>query len=228
MKLKLALITVVTAMSTFAGYVAFHPGVQVIEPRLAHAAETPLSSASYTIDPMHASIYFEIAHLGLSQIHGRFNKFEGKIFEDAQHPENSRVQFSAEANSIDTGVEARDNHLRTADFFDVAQFPALSFTSTGLTPGRDSYILHGNLTLHGVTRPVDIEFHHRGPYVMQGKDGKPQPAKIGIIAEPLTIKRSEFGIGKTDPMQDGTMGLSDEVTVYISFEATRDTPATGS
>jgi len=224
-KLKLALTIFVVAIFAFAGVVAFHPGVQIVTPRIAYAAETPLSTAHYTIDPNHASIYFIVTHLGLSQINGRFDKFEGRIVEDAQHPERSSVSFSADAGSINTGVEARDNHLRSADFFDVAQFPQLSFESTGLSAGRDSYVLHGNLTMHGVTRPVDIEFHHHGPYTMQGK--QPQ-TRIGIIAEPLTIKRSDFGIGKTDPMPDGTVGVSDEVTVRISFEATLDTPAAAS
>ena len=222
MKLKLALITVFAAIFGFAGYVAFHPGVPVLEPRLAYAAETPLQSATYSIDPMHSSIYFEITHLGLSQINGRFDKFEGKVVEDAQNVGNSSVVFTADTASIDTGVEPRDNHLRTADFFDVAQFPQLTFKSTGVEAGRDSYILHGELTMHGVTKPVDIEFTHRGPYTMQGD--KPQ-TRIGVIAEPLLIKRSDFGIGKTDPLPDGTMGVSDEVTVRISFEAILDQPA---
>lgn len=223
MKLKLAIITFIAALSACGGYVAFHPGVKIVEPRMAYAAETPLGTAHYTIDPNHASIYFIVTHLGLSQINGRFDKFEGKIVEDAQNPENSSVTFSADASSIDTGVEARDTHLRTADFFDVAQFPTLSFESTGLETGRDSYVLHGNLTMHGVTRPVDIEFHHKGPYTMQM--GKQPQTRIGIVAEPLTIKRSDFGIGKTDPMPDGTIGVSDEVTVRISFEATLDESA---
>jgi len=221
-KLKLALVAVFVAIFAFAAYVAFDPGVRIVEPRMAYAAETPLSTASYTIDPNHASIYFVITHNELSQINGRFNKFEGHIVEDAQHVGNSSVEFSADASSIDTCVEARDNDLRSAKFFDVATYPTLTFKSSGVSKHGSGYVLHGDLTMHGVTKPVDIQFTHHGPKTMQGK--QPQ-TRIGVVSEPLIIKRSDFGIGKTDPMPDGTVGLSNEVTVRISFEATLDTPA---
>jgi polyisoprenoid-binding protein YceI len=203
--------------------VALHPGVAEITPRMAFAADTPLGQAHYTIDPMHGNVYFEITHLGLSQVHGRFDKFEGHIVEDAAQLGNSSVELTAQTDSIDTAVEPRDNHLRTADFFDVATYPTLSFKSTGVEQHGDGYVLHGDLTMKGVTKPVSIPFKHHGPYVMQGKDKS--VTRIGVVADPIVIKRSDFGVGKTDPMPDGTMGLSDEVIVRISFEATLDEPA---
>jgi len=220
MKLKVALLTVALTALGFAAYLAFHPGVPVVAPRMALAAETPLGTANYTIDPMHASIYFEITHLGLSQVHGRFDKFEGHIHEDAANLGNSGVQFTADASSIDTAVEPRDNDLRSDKYFDVAKFPQLTFQSTGVEQAGDGYVLHGNLTLHGVTKSVDIPFKHHGPYTMKGKNGS--VTRIGVVADPIVIKRSDFGIGKTDPMPDGTIGLSDDVIVTISFEATQD------
>ena len=223
MKLKNIVASLAAASAISAGYIALHPGVAYIEPRMANAAETPLASASYTIDPMHASIYFDIAHLGLSRINGRFNKFSGKIVEDAQNVGNSSVSFTAETASIDTGVEPRDNHLRTPDFFDATQFPEVSFKSTSVKQVSGGYVLIGDLTMHGVTKTVTIPFTHHGPYTME-QQGK-QVTRIGVVAEPLVLKRSDFGIGKTDPMPDGTMGLSDEVVVRISFEATKDASA---
>jgi polyisoprenoid-binding protein YceI len=223
MKLKTIVTTLAVAVTVGAGYIALHPGVVYLEPRMANAAETPLTSASYTIDPMHASIYFDIAHLGLSRINGRFNKFSGKIVEDAQNVGNSSVTFTAETASIDTGVEPRDNHLRTPDFFDAAQYPEVTFKSTSVKKAGNGYVLTGDLTMHGVTKSVTIPFTHHGPYTME-QQGK-QVTRIGVVAEPVVLKRSDFGIGSTDPMPDGTMGISDELVVRISFEATKDEPA---
>lgn len=224
MKIRFALITVAVAVIAFAGYVAFHPGVRYMEPRIAHAAEAPLQSAAYTIDPNHATIYFEIGHLDLARINGRFNTFSGRIVEDAENVGNSSVEFTAQVASIDTGVEARDNHLRTADFFDVATYPELTFKSTGVEQVGERYIVYGDLTMHGVTQNIAIPFRHYGPVALPGKDGQPGVPKIGIVAEPVTLMRSDFGIGSTTPMPDGRMGLSDEVIVRISFEAAQEQP----
>ncbi|MDQ3024528.1 MAG: YceI family protein [bacterium] len=222
MRFKSVIYSVIACAVLGAAYIAYQPGVLHIEPRIAHAAPAPISQATYSIDPMHSSIYFDIAHLGLSRINGRFNKFSGKIVEDAANVGNSSVEFTAEASSIDTGIEARDNHLRNADFFDVEKFPTLTFKSTEVRQAGAGYVLTGDLTLHGVTKQVTIPFTHHGPYTLE-QQGK-SVTRIGVVAEPITILRSDFGIGKTDPMPDGTMGLSNEVEVRISFEATLDAP----
>jgi polyisoprenoid-binding protein YceI len=201
-------------------YVALHPGVAYVEPAIAAAPSIPLGRATYTIDPMHAAIYFEITHLGLSQVHGRINEFSGKIVEDGDNLANSSVEFSANIASIDTGVPARDEHLQAADFFDAAQYPTLSFRSTGVECCGDGYVVHGNLTIKGVTRSIDIPFTHHGPYTMQGMGE--QPTRIGVVAEPVVIRRTDFGVGTNDPLPDGTIGASDEVVVRISFEAMLD------
>jgi polyisoprenoid-binding protein YceI len=208
-----------------AGYVAFHPGVDYLEPRFAHAAETPLQTAAYTIDPNHATIYFEIGHLDLARINGRFNSFSGRIVADAEDIGNSSVDFTAQVESIDTGVEACDNHLRTGDFFDIATYPELTFKSTGVEQEGERYIVFGDLTMHGITKNIAIPFRHYGPVALPGKDGQPGTPKIGVVAEPVVLKRSDFAIGSTTPMPDGRMGLSDEVIVRISFEAVQEQPA---
>ncbi len=220
MKIKIILPSIAIAAG-FAAYVALHPGVSLAAPRMASGAPTRIAAqASYSIDPMHAGIYFEINHLGLSKITGRFNKFSGKIHEDEKDLTKSSVEFTAQVDSIDTAIAPRDNHLRTADFFEVAKYPELTFKSTKVSRKRGGYVVTGDLTIKGKTKSVSIPFKHYGPYAMKSPPG--QPTRIGVIAEPVTLKRSDFGVGSTQPLPDGTMGLSDELTVRISLEATLD------
>ena len=220
MKIKFVVSTIAIAAG-FAAYVAFSPGVSFAAPRMSAGNPTRLAAqASYSIDPMHSGVYFEISHLGLAKITGRFNKFSGKIREDEKDLTKSSVEFTAQVDSIDTAIGPRDNHLRTADFFEVAKYPELTFKSTKVSRKRGGYVVTGDLTIKGKTKTVSIPFKHYGPY--SNKAMPDQPTRIGVIAEPVTLKRSDFGVGSTQPLPDGTMGLSDDLTVRISFEATLD------
>jgi polyisoprenoid-binding protein YceI len=220
MKMKFTLIAAGLAVSPFA-YVALHPGPSYAKPRMAAGAPTSMTrEANYTLDPMHASIYFVITHLGLSQVHGRLDKFSGKIRENEKDLADSSVQFTAQVDSIDTNVAPRDTHLKSADFFDVAKYPELTFKSTRVAKRRGGYVVTGDLTIKDKTKSIAIPFKHYGPYSM--KNVPDQPARIGIVADPIVIKRSDFGVGSTDKLPDGTMGASDEVVVRISLEATLD------
>jgi polyisoprenoid-binding protein YceI len=219
-KLSLTLLPV-ALVGGLAAYVAFHPGVAYAEPRLAAGSPAPFTqAATYTIDPLHTSISFEITHLGLAQVHGRFNKFSGKIREDAKQLGNSGVEFTIQVDSVDTAIPARDAHLRNADFFDVAKYPEITFKSTKIAKVRNGYVATGDLTMHGKTKSIRIPFKHYGPHTLKGMGD--QPTRIGIVAEPITIKRSDFGLGSTKPLPDGTVGVSDEVLVRLSLEATLD------
>jgi polyisoprenoid-binding protein YceI len=219
MKLKIALIPV-TLAAGFAAHVVLHPGVAYAEPRMAWAAPTPFAQqASYTIDAMHCNVSFEITHLGLSKVHGRFNKFSGKLVEDAKDLTKSSVEFTAQVDSIDTAVAARDTHLKTADFFDAAKYPTISFKSTKVTKTKDGYVVTGDLKMKDKTKSVSIPFKHYGPLKMTVGD---MSTRVGIVADAITIKRSDFGIGAQFKLPDGTEGASDDVTVRISFEAILD------
>jgi polyisoprenoid-binding protein YceI len=219
MKRKATLIPLGLAAG-LAAYVLLHPGVAHTEPRLASGSSTPLAAlASYTIDPAHTSVAFEITHLGLSKTLGRFNQVSGKIQANAKEPGKSSVEFTAQTDSIDTALPARDKHLRAADYFDVARYPELTFKSTKVARRRNGYVVTGDLTIKGQTRPVSIPFRHYGPLTLQVGD---RSTRIGIVAEPITIKRSDFGVGGNQKLPDGTPGASDEVTVRISLEATLD------
>ena len=217
---SLLLFVPVAAVLGGASYVAFHPGITYASPRIAHFAPTAFTpQANYTIDPMHTSVYFEISHMGLSRIHGRINKFSGKIHEDSKDLSSSGVEFAAQIDSIDTAVSARDTHLKSADFFEATKYPELTFKSTKVEKSKDGYTLTGDLTIKGKAKSVSIPFKHYGPYTLTVGD---KSTRIGVIAEPITLKRSDFGVGGPFALPDGTPGVSDELTVRISLEGTLD------
>lgn len=114
----------------------------------------------YTIDTegMHAFVQFRIKHLGYSWLYGRFNEFGGAFSYDEAKPEDAKVEVTIKTDSVDTNHAERDKHLRSDDFLDVEQFPEAKFVSTKYTPGADGTgKLEGDLTLHGITKPITIE-----------------------------------------------------------------------
>src|SRR5664279_1499192 len=117
----------------------------------AHAAET------YTVDPVHSSISFMIQHAGLSKIHGRFNDFSGKITIDADDPSKSTFAITIPIDSIDTNNVKRDEHLRAPDYFNPKQFPTMTFQSTKVKAIEGGFEVTGDLTMHGVTKPLTIK-----------------------------------------------------------------------
>ena len=128
-----------------------------------------LMAADYVIDTKgaHASIKFRVQHLGYSWLYGRFNNFSGKFSYDEATPEKTSVEVTIKTNSVDSNHAERDKHLRGDDFLDVTKFPEAQFVSTSYTPGKGGKgVLKGNLTLHGVTKPVEIAVQSIGA----GKD----------------------------------------------------------
>ena len=198
------------------GYIAFHPGVAdayAIDKALGQP--TAITSAqSYVLDPAHTSLGFEIGHMGVSTVHGRFNKKEGRLSVDPENLENSSVNVSVQTASIDTAVEPRDNHLRSADFFEVEKYPVMTFRSTGIRKFGSSYVVDGNLTIKGVTKAVSIWFKYYGP-IDAGKGKK----RVGIVAVPFTINRQDYGVAYNAKLADGTSSVDDRVTIRLSMEA---------
>lgn len=181
---------------------------------LALAALLSLSSVafaaqSYRIDPTHTQVEFTYSHFGFSNITGRFDQVESEFLFDPAQPEASSVKVTIPVASLSTGVEKLDQHLLSADFFDAAQFPTATFESTGVTvAGEGKLAVAGNLTIHGVTRPVvmDVTINKIGEHPMT----KAQAAGFdGRVA----IKRSDFGVGGYAP------AVSDEVTIEVTVEA---------
>ena len=166
---------------------------------------------TYQIDPAHSNVSFSIKHL-VGKVAGRFDKFAGSFNYDAAKPTAWSTQATIEATSIDTGVEKRDNHLRTPDFFDVQKFPMITFKSTGITDIVGSKAkLHGDLTMRGVTKPVvlDLEFGGTAP------DPMTKGMRAGASATG-SISRADFGVGATTGPMAGMVGK--DVTITIDIE----------
>jgi len=158
-------------------------------------AALSLPAQKVTLDPAHARLAFVVTHMTISQVDGNFGKFNVNL--DFTHPDFSDAKFtlSADVNSINTGVEMRDNHLKGADFFDVEKYPALNFTTTSISKGQDgNYTLTGDLTLRGITKSVTLNVKYNGSVV------NPMSKKtVYGFTVTGTIKRSDFGIGGNLP-----------------------------
>lgn len=163
--------------------------------------------ATWTIDPNHSNVTFTIRHF-FSKVTGSFTKFSGKIVYDPANLSASSAQAEIDAASIFTANEKRDGHLKSADFFDVEKFPKLTFQSTKVTPQGDKLIIEGNLTMHGVTKPVTLE----GAMLGSGPD------KAGFEASGK-LDRKEYGIIWNRVADQGGAMLGDDVTIQIAVEA---------
>lgn len=177
---------------------------------LAAAALLHVSAFAQTwkADPAHSRLGFAIGHLGISEITGAFNTFEVTITSAKADFSDAVFALNVDVGSIDTAVQKRDDHLRSADFFEVAKHPTMTFKSTGISPsGKNRYKLTGELTLHGVTKPITAELWHRGTTNNQGK-------AIAGFQLTATLKRSDFGVGPkfAPPM------IADEVMVKADGE----------
>ncbi|HTR96758.1 MAG TPA: YceI family protein [Candidatus Acidoferrales bacterium] len=183
---------------------------------VALAASASAAPVKYTVDKDHTEVGFVVRHV-FSQVHGRFNDFQGTIVFDDQNPANISVDATAEAKSVWTNNDHRDAHLRTADFFAVDSFPTLSFKSTKVTPdGKGKYKVAGNLTLRGVTKPVvfDAEFLGAGDF---GIGGHSMGNKAGFTATTV-INRKDYGINWNKMLDNGGWMLDDNVTIELNIE----------
>ena len=166
----------------------------------------------FKADPVHSNIEFTVRHLGISSVSGKFTEFSADIWVDEVHPENSSVDVTIQVSSIDTDNERRDAHLRSKDFFDVEEFPTITFKSTRVDKEGDGYVLHGNLTMHGVTQEIAFPFTADGPKEL-GQFG----IRLGSEAN-LSIKRSDYDIS----FGLGELAVSDEVKINLSISAVKE------
>ena len=198
------------------GYVSFHPGVAEAQPLdTKFGGPVPFAqAAAYALDPAHTSLSFEIGHMGVATVHGRFNEKSGRVLVDPDNLTNSSVEVTVKTASMDTGVVPRDNHLRSADFFEVEKFPAMTFKSTGIRQFGNSYIADGKLTIKAVSKNISIWFKYHGP--IDAGNGK---KRIGIVAVPFTINRQDYGVAYNAKLPDGTSSVDDRVTIRLSMEA---------
>lgn len=179
------------------------------------ALTAPFSMAqasSWSNDQAHSEVDFTILHLGISKVHGRFGHVTADVELNEADVTKSSVQVSIDVAGVETGEDARDKHLKTDAFFDVAKFPTATFTSTSVAKSGSGLTIAGNLTLHGVTKPVTLQVDApMGP--LPGMDKKPH---TGYEAT-TTISRSAFGIGTSFP----TAVLGDEVKLTIELDTVK-------
>jgi polyisoprenoid-binding protein YceI len=172
------------------------------------------TAGTYTFDKAHSFIEFRVKHLGLIDVPGYFRDFEGTIIYDEKDVTRSSVEFYAKAASIDTGIAARDNHLRSADFFDVEKYPQIAFKSTKVEKKGESYFITGDLTIKGTTKQISFPFQITGFIA----DDPRSAGRMGVIAE-TTINRRDFGITYGSTLPNGTPAIADEVKVFLQIEA---------
>lgn len=175
--------------------------------------QTAVATRSLQIDRSHSEIAFQVRHL-LSKVRGRFTEFAGTVEFDGDRPENSRIEVVVQAASIDTAEPDRDRHLRSADFFDVDTYPTLTFRSVSVTPrGGDRYDVAGDLTIHGVTRPVVLQASLLGS--MRDPWGS---ERFGFEGD-ITLDRKDFGLSWNAALETGGFLVGDEVKVTFSVQA---------
>ncbi len=153
------------------------------------APKLPAQAAEYDIDPAHSFVEFRIQHLGYSWLYGRFNTINGSFNHDPGAPQHNKISVEIDTASVDTNHAERDKHLRSEDFLDVKKFPKARFDSTSFTGSAEEGVLAGTLTLHGVSKPIEINMKKLG----EGKDpwGGYRAGFIGTVK----LLRKDFGMG---------------------------------
>lgn len=172
-------------------------------------------SGTYKFDKAHSFIGFKVRHNGLIEVPGFFRDFTGSVNYDAKDVSRSTVEFTAKATSVDTGVGARDNHLRTADFFEVEKYPDITFKSTSVAKKGKGWVVTGDFTMKGVTRSISFPFQIAGFLPTSEKS----PARMGITAE-TSINRRDYGVNYTGAkLASGLFVVDDNVKIVLQIEA---------
>jgi polyisoprenoid-binding protein YceI len=171
-------------------------------------------SGTYVLDPSHSRLGFVARHAMVTKVRGSFPDFTATAELDFEDPTRSTASVVIQAASIDTGQPQRDEHLRTNDFFDVPSFPTWTFTSTSVErSGDDDFVLHGDLTIKGTTRPVSIAFEHTGTAtdvygnLRAGFEGR------------ATVNRKDFGIAWNAPLEAGGVLVGDKIVLELDVSA---------
>jgi polyisoprenoid-binding protein YceI len=177
---------------------------------------SPNSVTSWEIDPAHSSANFSIRHMMIAKVHGGFTKLAGKLRLDRNDLANSEIEATIDAASIDTREAKRDEHLRSADFFDVEKYPSITFQSKSFAEGDAALEVVGDLTIHGVTKEVTLE--------IEGLDSEMKDpwgnTKIGASAT-TKIKRKDFGLNWNAALEAGGVLVGDDVTISLDIQFTK-------
>ncbi|MBC6700530.1 YceI family protein [Hymenobacter puniceus] len=172
-----------------------------------------MAATQWALDPMHSEVQFKVKHLVISTVTGSFKQFSGSATTEDDTFDNAQVQFTAQIDSIDTNQAQRDEHLKSAEFFDAATYPELSFVSTSFVKeGEGEYKLTGNLTLHGVTQPITLDVEYGG---QAGDFYGNQKAGFEVSGK---INRKDFGLTWSGITEAGSIVVSDDVKLQASLQ----------
>lgn len=181
---------------------------------MATTTANPASSITWKLDPAHSSAEFKIKHMMISNVKGSFNGLSGTLVEDKNDPNRSRVEAAIDISSLNTGDAQRDAHLKSADFFEADKYPQMTFKSTSVEKkGEGEYSVTGDLTLHGVTKPV--KFAVEGPSA-PGKDPWGN-TRIGLSAT-TKINRKDFGLSWNAALETGGILVGEDVQITLDVQ----------
>ena len=176
-------------------------------------ATTQLAAGTWAIDPVHSSINFWVRHLMVSKVRGKFDNFGGAIVvaEDG----TPSVHAEIAVDSVNTGNAQRDAHVKSAEFFEVETYPVATFTSSAVESNGDNHLLHGELALKGVTRPVtlNLDFYGVNPGMGHGE--------VAGFEASVVLNRKDFGIDLDLPLETGGAVVGDKVTITLEIEAVK-------
>lgn len=167
----------------------------------------------WTVDPVHSHVGFSVRHMMVTTVRGAFTSFRGTLDLDADDFTRSKISGEIDVASVDTKNADRDNHLRTGDFFDAANHPKIAFVSTQIERAGDGYIVHGDLTIRGVTRPVSLEAEYAGTAK------NPYGQIVAGISATGSINRREFGLVYHALLETGGVAVGDRVKLEIEVQA---------
>ncbi|HEU5144778.1 MAG TPA: YceI family protein [Dermatophilaceae bacterium] len=176
-------------------------------------------SGDYVLDPTHSRLGFSARHAMVTKVRGQFDTFEGAAHIDTANPANSSVTVVIQADSVSTGNEQRDAHLRNADFFEVDKHPEITFTSTRVERDGDEWDITGDLTINGVTKPVTIEFEETG----SAKDPYGN-TRVGFEGS-TTIDRTDWGLTFQAALETGGVMISDRIKLEFDISAIAQVPS---
>jgi len=180
---------------------------------MSSTATTALPTGTWTVDTVHSSVEFQVKHLGIATVKGQFKDFEGTL---QVGPDGSSAHGSVKVESVDTREPQRDEHLRSPDFFDVANYSGITFNSTAINPvDEDTFEIEGDFTIHGVTRPLKLQA------TIEGTETDPQGnARVGLSAT-AQINRSDFEMKFNMALGSGNVVVSDKVKILLDVSAVK-------
>jgi polyisoprenoid-binding protein YceI len=177
-------------------------------------------TTTWAVDPTHAEIGFAVRHLMISTVRGRFGAVEGKVVVDEAHPTSSKIDVTVDITSIDTRQEMRDNHLRSADFFDAENHPKLHFVSRRIEGDvTDSFRVIGDLTIRGTTHEITLDA------TLQGRGMDPWGNERAGFEAKAKISRAAFGLTWNQALEAGGVAVGDEVKISIDVELVKQAAA---